>query len=94
MKLNDSDYREIADKIEVGEHNIEYEKGGDLLCIDYEYETEGYVEDDDRCGYGNGTGAWIETGRHLFIRNTEAYNENGEKIPCEVDESLLERLIA
>ena len=94
MKLNDNDYREIAAKIEVGEHTVEYEKDGDLLCIDYEYDTDGYVEDDARCGYENGTGAWVEMGRYLYIHSTEAYDAKGEKIPCEVDESRLERLVA
>ena len=94
MKLNDNDYQNIADLIEVGEHNIEYEKDGEMLTIDYEYDTEGYVEDDAHCGYGNGTGAWVETGRYLFIHSAEAYDEDGNGTPCEVDCARLERLVA
>lgn len=90
MKLNDNDYREIASRIEEGSDTIEYEKDGELLHIDYSYEVEGYREDD----YYNGTGAFVETSRNLIIKNAETTDVDGNTKNVDMDESLLERLIA
>ena len=90
MKLNDNDYREIASRIEEGSDTIEYEKDGELLHIDYTFEVEGYREDD----YYNGTGAFVETSRNLIIENVKAVDIDGNTKNVDMDESLLERLIA
>lgn len=50
MTLTQKDYQNIAEKIEKGvmtaKGSIEYEKDGEVLCIDYEWLKEGYFEKD------------------------------------------------
>lgn len=93
MKLTEKDYRSIAVNIEEGTNSIEYEKDGETLFLECTFEREGYFEDDFHCGYMNGTGAWVETERTLYIDSAESYDEDGNKTPCEVDCPLLESII-
>ncbi len=90
MNLTASDYMNIASQIEVGNGSIEFEKGNEILVIDYSYDVEGYVEDD----YYNGTGAFIETDSSLCIENVESFNEDGEETPNNFCQSELEKEIA
>lgn len=90
MKLTASDYMNIASQIEVGNGSIEFEKGNEILVIDYSYDVEGYVEDD----YYNGTGAFIETDSSLCIENVESFNEDGEETPNNFCQSELDKMIA
>ena len=90
MILTDNDYRNIASQITEGKNRIEYAKDGEILFIDCEYETEGSWEDD----FYNGTGAWVEFDRNLYIEAAECLDANGEKVGCKVDKNRLERLIA
>lgn len=90
MKLTSSDYMNIASQIEVGNGSIEYEKENEILCFDYSYDVDGYVEDD----YFNGTGAFVETSSSLCIEGVESFNEDGEQTSNNFNESELEKMIA
>lgn len=90
MKLTSSDYMNIASQIEVGNGSIEYEKENEILCFDYSYDVDGYVEND----YFNGTGAFVETSSSLYIENVESVNEDGEETSNNFNESELEKMIA
>ena len=92
MRLATSDYWSIAEQIEVGTGTIEFEKDGETLCIEYEAEEEGYVEDDSHCGYMNGTGAYVVTSRCLSISSADTYNEEGEDTENNFDEWELEKV--
>lgn len=80
----------IASQIEVGNGSIEYEKENEILCFDYSYDVEGYVEDN----YFNGTGAFIETSSSLYIENVKSFNEDGDETSNNFCESELEKMIA
>ena len=55
---------------------------------------EGYIEDDFTCGYGNGTGGWIETYRSASVILT-AYDGDGEvEIDREIEKEAQEYLNA
>ena len=86
MTLTTSDYIAIASQIEEGKGSVEFEKENEILCFDYSYEIEGYVEDD----YFNGTGAFIETSSLLYIENVESVNEDGDETTNDFCESELE----
>lgn len=90
MKLNEKDYRSIASQIEEGSNVIDYEKDGEMLHIDYTFDVEGYYEDD----YQNGTGGFVETSRSLRVENAETTDVDGKTSTVDVDESLLESLVA
>mgnify|MGYP004527053177 CR=1 FL=1 len=90
MKLTSSDYMNIASQIEVGNGSIEYEKENEILCFDYSYDVDGYVEND----YFNGTGAFVETSSSLCIEGVESFNEDGEQTSNNFNESELEKMIA
>jgi len=96
MTLNKQDYQNICNlmDLEPGKGYVEYEKDGETLCIDYDYEEEGYVEDDYRCGYMNGTGAWVCTYRSLVVDSYQSYNEDGDETENDFNPSQLERLTA
>lgn len=43
-------------------------------------ETDGYVEDDNHCGYMNGTGAYVETYRSASVElSATLYDEDGNE---------------
>lgn len=90
MTLTTSDYIAIASQIEEGKGLVEFEKENEILCFDYSYEIEGYVEDD----YFNGTGAFIETSSLLYIENVESVNEDGDETTNDFCESELEKFVA
>jgi len=90
MTLTNNDYSEISSMIEEGKGTIEYEKDGEILCIEYTYEVEGYVEDD----YFNGTGAFVETSVDFNINEVECYNEDGEDTDTNFDEYTLYKMVA
>lgn len=90
MTLTTSDYIAIASQIEEGKGSVEFEKENEILCFDYSYEIEGYVEDD----YFNGTGAFIETSSSLYIENVESVNEDGDETTNDFCESELEKFVA
>ncbi len=90
MTLTTSDYIAIASQIEEGKGLVEFEKENEILCFDYSYEIEGYVEDD----YFNGTGAFIETSSSLYIENVESVNEDGDETTNDFCESELEKFVA
>lgn len=85
MKLTSKDYIEIAEQIEAGTGYVEYEKDNETISFEYEYETEGYVEDD----YYNGTGAFIETSRELYVTNIESWDEEGDETENDFDQDKL-----
>lgn len=90
MTLTTSDYIAIASQIEEGKGLVEFEKENEILCFDYSYEIEGYVEDD----YFNGTGAFIETSSSLYIENVESVNEDGDETTNDFCELELEKFVA
>ena len=75
MKLTEDDYRKLIDLIEVGERNLlEYEKDGETLTLIYNYEEEGYTEDD----YWTGTGGFVRTGVDFKVISVSSYNDEDE----------------
>ena len=93
MKLTNEDYNKIAEMIERGKNSIEYAKGEEVLYLECTYEVEGYVEDDYRCGYENGTGAFVETDRYLTVKDAVVSDGENEE-PIWVDANLLESMVA
>ena len=98
MTLTREDYRNIWNEIEQsqgqGECQMEYEKEGEVLSIEYTYEEEGYVEDDFRCGYMNGTGAWVCTYRSLVVDSFQSFNEDGDETENDFNPATLEKMAA
>ena len=90
MTLTTSDYIAIASQIEEGKGSVEFEKENEILCFDYSYDVDGYVEDD----YFNGTGAFVETSSSLYIEGVESFNEDGDETPNDFCESELEKFVA
>jgi len=92
MTLTKQDYQNIYNlmDLEPGKGYVEYEKEGETLCIDYDYEEEGYVEDH----YYNGTGAYVTTYQNLCIEKVESWNEDGDETENNFDDSILERMAA
>ncbi len=88
MTLTTKDYYEIASQIEDGSNSIEFEKDGETLFIECTLESDGYVEDD----YYNGTGAYVETFRALYVESVESYNEDGEQTANSFDEATLQEV--
>lgn len=88
MTLTTNDYYEIASQIEDGSNSIEFEKDGETLFIECTFESDGYVEDD----YYNGTGAYVETFRALYVESVESYNEDGEQTANNFDEATLQEV--
>lgn len=88
MTLTTNDYYEIASQIEDGSHSIEFEKDGETLFIECTLESDGYVEDD----YYNGTGAYVETFRALYVESVESYNEDGEQTANNFNEATLQEV--
>ena len=90
MKLNSIDYRAISEKISEGSNYIEYDKGNDTIAIECKQETEGYCESD----YFNGTGAFIETSKELYIVSVESWNNEGCVTENDFDEKELMSWVA
>ena len=90
MVLTSEDYLNIANMVEEGGSCLEFEKGDELLHIEYTFKTEGYVEDD----YFNGTGAFIETSRLFRIDSAVVTDGTGEEKVAVVDEDRISKLIA
>ena len=90
MTLNNIDYQNIANMIEVGSGTIEYTKGHEILFIDYIYTEDGYDEDD----YLYGTGAYVVTTRFLSVGSVDCFNDNGEAAIADFCESQLLTMVA
>lgn len=92
MTLTKQDYQNTYNLmgLEPGKGYVEYEKEGETLCIYYDYEEEGYVEDD----YYNGTGAYVTTYQNLCIEKVESWNEDGDETENDFIPANLERLAA
>ena len=90
MTLNNIDYQNIANMIEVGSGTIEYTKGHEILFIDYIYTEDGYDEDD----YLYGTGAYVVTTRFLSVGAVDCFNEDGEATKADFCESQLLTMVA
>lgn len=89
MNLTDNDYQELVDQI--------YE-GGEMACLDgdeclevfYDYEEEGYEENNFNLGCGNGTGAWVTTAVNLCVNRWSCTDEYGNETDCDFDECKLQ----
>ena len=90
MKLTEKDYENIAEQVEEGSHFLEYEKGGEMLFVQYELTIDGYEEND----YFNGTGAFIETDRYLRICTSKVYDRNGGEKDFPLDKKQIEKKLA
>lgn len=90
MTLTKNDYNKISSLIEEGKGTVEYEKDNETLYFDYEYEVEGYVEDD----YFNGTGAFVQTSADLTINSVECFNEDGDEVDNNFNEYTLYKMVA
>ena len=88
MTLTTNDYYEIASQIEDGSNSIGFEKDGETLFIECTLESDGYVEND----YYNGTGAYVETFRALYVESVESYDEDGEQTANNFDEATLQKV--
>ena len=51
-------------------------------------EIDGYIEDDNHCGYMNGTGAWIETNRAASVELT-AYDDDGNEYEIDKESNTI-----
>ena len=80
MKLTGEDYKTIASHIVEGTGSIEYDKGGEVMIITYDLETEGVYEDE--------TDGFYVTSRHLFA-DAEVYDEDGLVGDYELDNQKL-----
>ena len=85
MILNSIDYRVIAEKISEGSNYIEYAKNGEVIAIECSFLVDGYVEDD----YYNGTGAFNETFRKLYVESSESWSKDGDDTENNFDENEL-----
>ena len=85
MKLNSNDYRAIAEKISEGSNYVEYVKNEETIAIECNFEVEGYIEDD----YYNGTGAFDETSRKLYVVSVESWSKDGDDTDNDFDENEL-----
>lgn len=96
VELNDSQLKEVCkalDTVEDGEIEIELEVDNLLLVITGFLYTEGYVEDDFRCGYMNGTGAYIETEREAELdMAVKFYDEDGNAEPANATMSDINKI--
>ena len=74
---------ELSWGLEKGFNSFEYEDGDTYVSFSYEYEVDGYYEDD----YYNGTGAFVETSTDLTITDCEAWQGDN---PIELDTDWIE----
>lgn len=81
MKLTDKDYSVIARSVEEGKNYIEYDKGNETIVIECELVLDGYTEDD----YYHGTGAFVTTGRDLYVECLGSWNEDGDETENDFD---------
>ena len=75
---------EIARKIlddGIGDINLEIEKDNLFITVKGSITITGYLEDDDRCGYGNGTGYFVTTDANI--------NLNFDAMAFDEDDNLL-----
>ena len=80
------------DRVDNGSFDIEIEIGDSLTVYASGWlETEGHVEDDFYCGYGNGTGAYVETHRSASVGlSATVYDEygNGEDVAIAQEQEI------
>lgn len=83
----------VADLTRQGERNI-YTfielNDGTMAHVCGTAEYDGYIEDDYRCGFGNGTGAFIPTSARCNL-SIEAYDANDDEIT--VDTAAIEEYV-
>lgn len=72
---------EALDDVQDGSFDLEIEIDETLTVFATGWlETDGYVEDDFRCGYMNGTGAYVETYRSASVElSATLYDEDGNE---------------
>lgn len=90
MELTSTDYRTISEMISEGKNNVEYQKGNETISIECTLETEGYEENN----YYNGTGAFVETSKNLYVENVESWNEEGDDTTNDFKEEELLKWVA
>ena len=72
-----------------GYFDIDIEDGEDTINVRGCYEIDGYREDD----YFNGTGAWVTTYCNVSIIEVTAYNEDGDEITYNINETDVENAV-
>ena len=90
MELTSTDYRAISEMISEGNNSLEYTKGNETIAIDCILEIEGYEEND----YYNGTGAFVETSKELYVDNVESWNEEGDDTSNDFNKDELLKWVA
>ena len=90
MELTSNDYRAISEMISEGKNSLEYKKGDETISIEYNLDIEGYEEND----YYNGTGAFVETSKNLYVENVESWNEEGDDTSNDFNEDELLKWVA
>lgn len=86
MTLTIDDYEKIAKDIYEGDGCIEYDKDNELLTFDYHYGIDGYREDD--------TNAFVETDRWFYIENVHCTDEDDKEVAEDLDEEVLNNMVA
>lgn len=89
MDLSYKDYIEMAGQVDVSLHEIDYKKDGETLCIEYDYEEEGEVDDN----YYTGTGAYTRVYACFTVKEVSAYNDDGEEVQTNFCEETLKEII-
>lgn len=84
ITLTDEQMQEVykaLDDVEDGLFDLEIEIDETLTVFATGWlETDGYVEDDNHCGYMNGTGAYVETYRRASVElSATLYDEDGNE---------------
>lgn len=84
LYIPDSVYDELEEQLqdESGNFTIEdIQVGSCYLTFEGHIDYDSYHETDAVCGYGNGTGAWVNVGFDFSCELTAVYDEDGEEIP-------------
>lgn len=92
MVLDSNDYLVMSGHVDVGRHSMEYEKGGEILSLEYDFVEDGHVEDDYFCGgYMEGTGAYVRDYACLTILAFCAFDEDGCEVSVNFSEDALRK---
>ena len=78
-----------------GDFNIDYDtEGGEVLSIQGFLDYESYQETDFVCGYGRGTGQWVNINLNFVVQDNAVYNEDNDILPSDFDAEKLKSMIA
>lgn len=64
-------------------------RGGAALSISGEFDYDSYQETDYVCGYGKGTGYWVNTNLFFTVSLADVYDENCDLLESDFDAERL-----